>query len=684
MSESSNEPMLEAYIFETSQFIDQLEALILNNENSNGYPEDDINEIFRIMHTIKGSSAMMLFNDISTLAHSMEDIFYFFREQKTENVDYSALADLLFESIDFIKVELEKIKNGDEVDGKSDKLINDNKEFLKKLKGDSPCDKEEEPKNNDKKQQYYIESDKKNIVLGNNLYKAVIFFDDDCEMENIRAYTVVSSVKEFTDEVHYFPENIIEDDDTAKVIREKGFEIFFKTDKAYEEVNSNLGQTVMLKKLELIKLENDDEFKKNNKSNEICIKESPIKKPVVVEKKSTSEVRSSSVQEVISVNIKKVDTLMDLVGEMVIAEAMVIQNPDLYGMELDNFRKAARQLHKITSELQDIVMSIRMVPLVPTLNKMNRIVRDMKKKLNKEVKLKLIGEDTEVDKNIAEHISDPLMHLVRNCVDHGIEAKEDRIKAGKDEEGIITIEARNLGNYVVITISDDGAGLNKEKILEKAMTNGILTKSEDEMSDNEIYNLIFLPGFSTNDNVTEFSGRGVGMDVVSKNIAEIGGYTYVNSEEGKGTTFTLKIPLTLAIIDGMNVKVGGSYYTIPINNIKQSFRPQKEDLVKDLNGNEMVMIRGECYTVFRLHEIYNIQTNIKDLDDGIIIVVEQDDKVACLFVDELVGQQQVVIKTLPSYIKNIKKIAGLSGCTLLGNGSISLIIDVGGIMLQKK
>lgn len=683
MSESSNEPMLEAYIFETSQFIDQLEALILDNENSNGYSEDDINEIFRIMHTIKGSSAMMLFSDISTLAHSMEDIFYFFREQNPENVDYSALADLLFESIDFIKVELEKIKNGDEVDGKSDELINQNKEFLKKLKGNSPETKEEKPKKNDTKQQYYIESDKKNIVLANNLYKAVIFFDDDCEMENIRAYTVVSSVKEFTDEVHYFPENIIEDDDTSKVIREKGFEIFFKTDKSYEEVNSNLSQTVMLKKLELIKLENDDEFKKINKSNDICIKESPIKKPVVVEKKGTPEAHSS-VQEVISVNIKKVDTLMDLVGEMVISEAMVIQNPDLYGMELDNFRKAARQLHKITSELQDIVMSIRMVPLAPTLNKMNRIVRDMKKKLNKEVKLKLIGENTEVDKNITEHISDPLMHLVRNCVDHGIESKEDRIRSGKDAEGVLTIEAKNLGNYVIITVSDDGAGLNKEKILEKAITNNLLTKPQEEMSDNEIYNLIFLPGFSTNDDVTEFSGRGVGMDVVSKNIGEIGGYAYVNSEEGKGTTFTLKIPLTLAIIDGMNVKVGGSYYTIPINNIKQSFRPKKEDLVKDLNGNEMVMIRGECYTVFRLHEIYNIETNIKSLDDGIIIVVEQDDKVACLFVDELIGQQQVVIKTLPSYIKNIKKIEGLSGCTLLGNGSISLIIDVAGIILQKK
>lgn len=683
MSESSNEPMLEMYIFETSQFIDQLEAIILDNENSNGYSNEDINEIFRIMHTIKGSSAMMLFNDVSTLAHSMEDIFYFFRENNPENVDYSALADLLFESIDFIKVELEKIKNGDEVDGKSSELIDQNHKFLEKLKGNSTEVVEEKTEKSNTKQQYYIESDKKNVLLSNNTYKAVIFFDDDCEMENIRAYTVISSIKEFTDEVHYLPEDIIEDDDTAKVIRESGFQVIFKTDKAYEEVSEILNQTVMLRKLELVKLEDDDEFKQFNKSVKENIKESPIKKPVVVEKKSSSETHNSGVQEMISVNIKKVDKLMDLVGEMVIAEAMVIQNPDLYGLELENFKKSARQLHKITSELQDIVMSIRMVPLAPTLNKMNRVVRDMKKKLDKEVKLKLIGEDTEVDKNIIEHISDPLMHLVRNCVDHGIETKEDRVKSGKSEEGLITIEAKNLGSYVIITISDDGAGLNKEKILEKAVKNNMLTKSQEEMSDNEIYNLIFLPGFSTNDNVTEFSGRGVGMDVVSRNLSEIGGYTYVNSTEGEGTIFTLKIPLTLAIIDGMNVKVGDSYYTIPISNIRQSFRPKNEDIIKDLNGNEMVMIRGECYTVFRIHEIYDIKTDIDDLSRGIIIVVEQDDKIACLFVDELVGQQQVVIKALPSYIKNIKKIDGLSGCTLLGNGSISLIIDVAGIIQQR-
>lgn len=367
------------YIFETSQFIDQLEAIILDNENSNGYSNEDINEIFRIMHTIKGSSAMMLFNDVSTLAHSMEDIFYFFRENNPENVDYSALADLLFESIDFIKVELEKIKNGDEVDGKSSELIDQNHKFLEKLKGNSTEVVEEKTEKSNTKQQYYIESDKKNVLLSNNTYKAVIFFDDDCEMENIRAYTVISSIKEFTDEVHYLPEDIIEDDDTAKVIRESGFQVIFKTDKAYEEVSEILNQTVMLRKLELVKLEDDDEFKQFNKSVKENIKESPIKKPVVVEKKSSSEAHNSGVQEMISVNIKKVDKLMDLVGEMVIAEAMVIQNPDLYGLELENFKKSARQLHKITSELQDIVMSIRMVPLAPTLNKMNRVVRDMKK-----------------------------------------------------------------------------------------------------------------------------------------------------------------------------------------------------------------------------------------------------------------------------------------------------------------
>lgn len=670
--------MLEAYIFETSQFIDQLEELILDNENSNSYSDESINEIFRIMHTIKGSSAMMLFNDISTLAHSMEDIFYFFREQKPNEVNYSSLADLLLNSIDFIKSELEKIKNGDEADGKSNELINENKEFLKLLKGDNNDADDDKTVETGFKQHYYIESSKSTTYSGANSYKAVIFFEDDCEMENIRAYTVINNIKEFTDEVYYLPADIIENDDTAKVIREEGFKVFLKTDKNYEEVQKVLNRTVLLKKFELKSLEDDEEFKQFSKPKEKVVEKSVIKKPEIVTQKEDHT--SAAVQEIISVNVKKLDKLMDLVGEMVIAEAMVIQNPDLKGLQLNNFQKSARQLHKIASEMQDIVMEIRMVPLAATFHKMNRIVRDMKKNLNKEVKLKLIGENTEVDKNIIEHIGDPLMHLVRNCVDHGVESKEERVKEGKDIEGTVTIEAKNSGSYVIVTISDDGHGINKEKVLKKAEENDLLTKPKEDMTDREIYNLIFLPGFSTNEEVTEFSGRGVGMDVVSQNISQIGGQVYVESEEGKGSMFTLKIPLTLAIIDGMNVKVGNSYYTIPIVNIKQSLRPKERDIIRDIEGNEMIMMRGECCSIIRIHEIYGIKTNIKKLSEGILIMVEQDDKTACIFADELVGQQQVVIKALPKYIKNFRKIIGLSGCTLLGDGNISLIIDVGGLI----
>jgi two-component system chemotaxis sensor kinase CheA len=371
---------------------------------------------------------------------------------------------------------------------------------------------------------------------------------------------------------------------------------------------------------------------------------------------------------------------MDLVGEMVIAEAMVTQNPDLKGLQLDNFQKAARQFKKITTEIQDLVMSIRMVPLSSTFQKMHRIVRDMSKKLNKEIKLELIGEETEVDKNIIEHISDPLMHLVRNSIDHGIETIEEREASGKIRAGKVTLEAKNAGSDVLIIVKDDGKGLNKEKILKKARENDLLIKPESEMIDREIYNLIFLPGFSTKEAVSEFSGRGVGMDVVTKNLELVGGYVSVDSIEGKGTTITLKIPLTLAIIDGMNIRVGNSSYTIPITTIKESFKPKAKDLIRDPDGNEMIMVRGQCYPILRLHEYYNVKTKVTEFTEGIVIMVEHDDKTLCLFADMLLGQQQVVVKTLPSYIRNKRKIKGLAGCTLLGDGNISLILDIGGLV----
>lgn len=682
-----NEPMLDIFIFETVQNIEQLEQIILESDRIGCYSEDSINEIFRIMHTIKGSSAMMMFNNISTIAHSIEDLFYFLREQNPENVDSTTLSDLVLGVVDFIKVELEKIKNNETSDGDSSILITNIQEFLEILKQLNSVTVTERVNNDTsrKQQQYYLSRDKNADYFYDKYFKAIIYFEEGCEMENLRAYTVVQDLMEVTSEFHYYPSDIIDSDDSINVIRENGFTIFLRSDKSYHQINDFFMKTIFLKDLELIELDDSNEFEDLNKQKSVLIEESPIKIPKIQSEgakvQDDKEVHNVNMhQSIISVSVSKLDKLMDLVGEMVIAEAMVTQNPDLKGLQLDNFQKAARQLRKITNEIQDMVMSVRMVPLSTTFQKMHRIVRDMSKKLGKDVKLELIGEETEVDKNIIEHISDPLMHIVRNSIDHGLENKEDRVIKGKSQTGTITLEAKNSGSDVIVTIKDDGKGLNKEKILSKALANGLITKNQDELTDREIYNLIFLPGFSTKDSVTEFSGRGVGMDVVTKNIESVGGSVSVDSAEGFGTTVTLKIPLTLAIIDGMNIRVGNSRYTVPITAIKESFRPKKNEVLRDPDNNEMIMVRGRCYPIVRLHEIYNVKTEVTEFTEGIFVMVEYDEKNVCIFADELLGQQQVVVKALPGYIKNTKKVAGLAGCTLLGDGSISLILDIGGLI----
>lgn len=696
-----NESMLDMYIFETSQNIEQLEASILNSESTSRYTREAINEIFRIMHTIKGSSAMMLFGNISTLAHGIEDVFYFLREQEPQNVDCSRLSDLILQGVDFIKAELGKIKNADKADGDATILIDSIREFLSVLKRQNPgCGKDaEEPESAaarpvtaaagaETEQKYYIAPQKSDRSLGGNMFRAAIFFEAGCEMENIRAYTVIHNLKEFSEEIFSIPDNVIENKDAVSIIRERGFTVYVKTGRSLGEMHDFFMGTIFLKDLELVQLENDDEFKQfaGPQPDWTAVEKGPeASSPVHSRDNNENERREQpethySAQSMISVNVAKLDTLMDLMGELVISEAMVTQNPDLKGMVLENFQKAAGQLHKITGELQDMVMSIRMVPLSATFQRMRRIVRDMGKKLDKEVELKLIGEETEVDKNIIEHISDPLMHLVRNSIDHGIEATEDREASGKPKAGTVTLEARNSGSDVLIIVKDDGKGLDKTKILERAANNGLLSRPGQEMPDREIYNLIFLPGFSTRDGVSEFSGRGVGMDVVIKNIEAVGGSVSIESTEGSGTAVTLKIPLTLAIIDGMNINVGNSRYTIPTNAIVESFKPGENDIITDPEGNEMVMVRGDCYPILRLHRLFGVKTDITDFSEGILIMTEQDGRRYCLFADGLLGQQQVVVKTLPKYITNKRLIRGLSGCTLLGDGSISLILDTAGII----
>jgi len=674
----SREPMLDMYIFETNQMLEQLEQAVLDSEQSGCFDSAAIHSIFRIMHTIKGSSAMMLFNSIASLAHSIEDLFFFIREQKPVNVDCSQLTDLILASADFIKTEIGKIEQGRTADGDAQGLIELIQAFLTNLKAANPLHDKPEEGRTRKPQKYYIAADKSTVSADKKSYQAVIFFEEGCEMENIRAFTIIHNLKELADDINHSPADIIENDQSVDIIRQTGFQISFKSDRSSEVLFSALQQTAFVKALELSEVTEAEPAKRNTGPKQIVLEDHPPKMPELPDSREheKDQANGGARQHIISVSVAKLDKLMDIVGELVIAEAMVTQHPELVGISLDGFHKAARQLHKITGELRDIVMSVRMMPLAATFQKMNRIVRDACKKTNKEVRLEIVGEETEVDKNIIEQLSDPLMHLIRNSIDHGIEPAEERQANGKPVTGKVVLEARNEGSDVWIIVRDDGRGLNKEKIVARAKANGLLTKPEHELTDKEIYSFICLPGFSTKDSVTEMSGRGVGMDVVVQNVQKTGGTVLIDSVPGQGTVISVKIPLTMAIIDGMTVKVGNARYTVPTVSIRQSFRPKPNDVITDPDGREMLLIRGECLPILRLHQFYDVDTAITEIHNGIIVIIENDSRSLCLFADELLGQQQVVIKTLPAYIK---KIQGLAGCTLLGDGNISLILDVPGL-----
>ena len=768
----------EMFIFEMRQLLEQLEQIIIQSES--GYSRAQINEIFRIMHTIKGSAAMMMYDSISSTAHSIEDLFYYLRENSTQVVDYKKLTDLVLAGVDFFKEELFKVENGTDVDGNGASIIGPIKQYLEVIKGGSVLPPQS-PSLPDSEHSKKIPR-----------YKAAVFFEEGSEMENVRAFNLIYHLKKIVGDITHIPEDLL-DEDSVIPIRKNGFIMFFESDSPVSEIEDNINQTVYLKSFTLeqvveqklpitykirvrfapeSEMENvrayalvvrmhesfeevshwpedlmyDDTLDTVRKNGleltistvkpfesiknvlettpylrEVAFEEETIDKQVADEtpavqpetvivpdeeqidepdvkpdeqlskpqkqvdlsqnndlpsKKVEEDKKKSTTPALISVNVSKLDQLLNLVGELVIAEAMVTQNPELEHLELESFHKEARQLRKIIKDLQETVMSMRMVPLSTTFFKMHRIVRDMCRQLGKDVQLEVIGEDTEVDKNIIEHISDPLMHIIRNSVDHGIEQPNVRRSLGKDEKGTIILEAKNAGGDVLIIIKDDGAGLDRDRILKKAKKNGLLKKPEEEYTDKEIQQFIFLPGFSTNEQVTSFSGRGVGMDVVSTNLEAVGGSVIVESTPGQGSTFTLKIPLTLAIIDGMTVKMGGAKYTIPIVSIKQSFKATAKDIFTDPNGNEMISVRGEIYNVVRLYEIFGVDAAVKKIEDGILIMLENGDQTICMLADELVGEQQVVVKSIPKFFK---KTRGISGCTLLGNGEISLIIDVAGL-----
>lgn len=378
----------------------------------------------------------------------------------------------------------------------------------------------------------------------------------------------------------------------------------------------------------------------------------------------------------IRVDLEKVDRLVNMIGELVITEAMLkAQTRDFNEGQFSGLMRGIGELSQHTRELQEAVMAVRMQPVKSIFSRMPRIVRDISAQLGKEIRLVTSGENTEVDKTVIEQLGDPLTHMIRNSVDHGIESPEVRIAMGKREEGTIHLSASHRGGRIIIEIRDDGAGINRTKVLAKAREKGLISV-DDTPSDEECDNLIFLPGFSTADTVSNISGRGVGMDVVRRNIQSLGGTVRVATSVGKGSLFTVSLPLTLAILDGMIVRVGTENYIIPITNIIETLRP-KSDHVKRVEGhNDVINVRGDFVTVVYLHRVFNISGAESDPSKALIVLVESGHKKMGLVVDELIGQQQVVIKSLES---NADPVAGVSGATILGDGRVSLILDIDGL-----
>lgn len=701
---SEMDSMVSMYVLENSQLLEQLEELLLGGEKNEGLSKEQIDETFRVMHTIKGSSAMMEYNDVATLAHAVEDLFSKIRETNPPESEWERIFDIVLESIDFFKEEIEKIQDGNAPDGDPQKLCSELAELRKRLEGEEGIGEPATPAQDDDAKQAQGLNDIARSLLGNlkalpgdKKFWAKILFEKGCQMETIRADSIKMSIKDLYSSILTWPEDLETEHDAE--IAENGFWMAFSTPEEYEEIIKQKVEETMLVESVLfgeedeaaapaatadLKQQEAEKEPADERGEDTAQKEpAPQKEPSGDNKGKKKQGKDDKTvkQSFISVNVNKIDKLMNLVGEIVTTESMVTKNSDLADLHLENFEKQARQLRKLTDELQDIVMSIRMVPVAATFHKMQRIVRDIGKKTNKEAELVIIGEDTEVDKNIIDNLSDPLMHLIRNAMDHGIETPEERSAAGKDPRGKITLEANSTSGDIIVRVMDDGIGMDRAKIIQKAYEKGLTSKPENEITDKEAYGFTLLPGFSTNDAVTEYSGRGVGMDVVHKNLEKIGGSITVDSEHGKGTTITMHIPLTLAIMDGMKVTVGKSTYIIPTLAIRESLEPRLHEIVTEPNGNEMIIIRGVCYPIVRLHKVFHVQGSEDNLKRGIMVLVDSEVGEACLFADKLLGEQQAVVKPMPLYVsKTIGRIKGISGCTIMGDGEIALILDINNLL----
>ena len=693
---------LEIFLDETKEHLQSLsdQFMILEQEPDN---MDTINEIFRSAHTLKGMAGTMGYKRMQTLTHDMENVFSEVRNNAIK-VD-GAMVDLLFQCLDALEEYTENIQNtGDEGTNDNEHLIKALNDYLAKNSGDGapqPAKEEKkEPAKEEPKQEAGADPGKekwREIKLGDTEHTVIaeakkqgkkclgvtVYVQESCILKAARAFLVYKALEELGDMIVSVP--------SAQDIEDEHFEFDFSviilTDADVETVKNailNVSEIEAAYVGEVEPVQPEEAVKPaaiaeaQPKEEEQPKKAAPAAPAAPAKAADKKPISKPIVNRTVRVDIEKLDVLMNLVSELIIAKNSLVSTSSQEGILTNNtFNEQIEYLESVTTNLHESVMKVRMVPIETVVQKFPKMIRDLSKKLDKKMQLIMSGEETELDRTVVDEIGDPLMHLLRNSADHGLESAEVRKERGKPEVGSIFLNAYQDGNNVIIEVRDDGNGIDVEAVKKKAIERGTITPEQAEnMADKDVIGLLFLPSFSTSEKVTDVSGRGVGLDVVKSKIESLSGEVEVKTKLGEGSTFIIRLPLTLAIIQALMVEVGGEKYAIPLGSI-QTIEDVEPAEIKYVQAKEVINLRGTVIPLIRLNEVLDNESTKKPDENLLVIIVKKGDKLAGLVVDELMGQQEIVIKSLGNYINKNKII---SGATILGDGEIALILDTNALL----
>ncbi len=680
---------LEIFIEESKDNLQMLNENLLKLENN---PSDTeiINGIFRVAHTLKGMAGTMGFTRMQKLTHTMENVLSEIRAGSL-NIDAN-IVDILFQSLDSLEQYVEVIINtGTEGTEENAELIGELGKVIENKEGGTvtpapqkaPVIKEESNiKAADLLKLSEEQEDIKNIAIrdGLNVFEIKVTLSVNCVLKSARAFVAFTEFERLGEIIHCNPSTQeIEDEQfetefQVVLVTKENAELVQKTILNVSEIESVIVNAYEAAPIEVAEVK--EEAKEEAKTE---VKEETVAPKVEhkEEQKAAQNAKSQVSNKTVRVNIDRLDTLMNLVSELIIVKTQLegLNVTTVDGAE-NNYNDSVEYLERVTTNLHDAVMKVRMVPIETVFNRFPRMIRDVSRKLGKDIDLVMSGEETELDRTVIDEIGDPLIHLLRNAADHGLETTEERIKLGKPQKGTIKLQAYQDGNSVVIEVGDDGKGIDVEKIRNSAIKKGTVTKEEAEaMNDNEVIDLLFRPSFSTAEKISDLSGRGVGLDVVKSKINELGGHVEVKTALGKGTTFIVRLPLTLAIIQALMINIKDEKYAIPLSNINNIEDVHKDD-IQFVQNQEVIMVRNEIIPIVRLRSVIGLE---EDTDSEMLmcVIVQKGEKQVGFIVDSLIGQQEIVIKSLGKYLNGIDIIAG---ATILGNGEVALILDVNSLI----